>query len=98
MSLDKMQDEKVERSGSEGFEEGLLEDAKATSGLLFKMDSRYVSPSILLSISLSRGFLWTMYVADSLFCCFLASCRFSRCCSCARSLIAQTLGMRRFLV
>ncbi|EUC39211.1 hypothetical protein COCVIDRAFT_18709 [Bipolaris victoriae FI3] len=40
MSVDKMQDEKVERSGSEGFEEGLMEDAKATSGLLFKMDSR----------------------------------------------------------
>lgn len=50
-----MQDEKVERSGSEGFEEGLLEDVKATSGLLFKMDSRYVFPSTFPSLSLSLG-------------------------------------------
>lgn len=58
MSVDKMQDEKVERSGSEGFEEGLLEDPKATSRLLFKIDCRYVSLSIpALHVFILRAFV-----------------------------------------
>lgn len=66
MSVDKMQDEKVERSGSEGFEEGLMEDAKATSGLLFKMDSRYVFSSHFFPLDIFISILvWKGYVADS---------------------------------
>jgi hypothetical protein len=42
MSVEKMHDEKFERrSGSEQVEDGLVEDDRATSGLLFKMDVRY---------------------------------------------------------
>jgi hypothetical protein len=44
MSLDKMQDEKLEnRSGSEQLEAGLSDDAMSKK-VLFKMDVRYVQP------------------------------------------------------